>query len=391
MKLKFVVFSFLTWCSYANPTASPTVAPTQSPTFECTSSNTCGENEYCAGSDQTCSQTACSSYVDCVGIFQSGRLPHCGDSGFCTDEFSGTCSVGIDCVNKLALSEAGRVSVGQLHQQVTTTNLTVNRQIALESKVELTANNTIANNITYKVTATEKGYLSRAIFDQVNNDATVLDAIKSVLGGPVSDLLEVTHVEGSRRVLQGRRELQDAGEVEVTVTYEVEGDAYDLLPQGSFDSPDFEQALATSLGQSVDNVTVTDVDGSVSITYIVTNEATGDDPLTEENFDALNDLSDDLAIIEATIESQFGINGADLSTASIDKCGSRDCTGRGTCDADTGFCVCDSTDHWGINCETIVSCGVGTNVPKGGVAYCECPYPSSGQRCQTENTCDGCT
>jgi hypothetical protein len=317
----------------------------------------------------------------------TGRLSRCGDAGFCEDLFEGTCINSVDCENKNLLKKAARDSVGQLTQELTISNLTTAREVIADLKAATTANSTITQDITFKITGTEKVYLEQALFDKVKNDAAIHLAIATVLFGETGKLVStITQVNGP----PARRALQSAGEIEITATYEVTETAYDLFPTGSFDSPGFVAALEAALSLSAGDVTVTDVDGVISITYVVTNEATGDDPLTEENVNELNDLAAELAIIESTIQTQFGLNDADLSTAVVDKCGDRDCNGRGTCNPDTGVCLCDSTDYWGVNCETAVLCAPGQNVPKNGVAYCECPYPASGQRCQTTNACTGC-
>ncbi len=370
------------------PSVSPTVSPTKSPTFECYSSSTCSTNEYCAGATQTCEQTACTSHTDCDGLFLSDRLQTCADSGFCQDLYEGSCLSEIDCQNKNSLKNAARNAVGTLTQQLTVTNLTLARDVISSLKAATSANNTIGQNITFKISGVEKVYLEQSLFTQVGDDAAIHDAIATVLFGTSGkQAVTLTQVNGP----SARRSLQATGEIEITVTYEVDDAIYDTFPPGSFDSATFAASLEAALSLGAGNVTVTDVDGSVSITYVVTNEAPGDDPLSEDNFDELNDLKAELAIIESTIQSNFGLNEADLSTASIDKCGDRDCNGRGTCNNNTGVCLCDSADYWGVNCETTVECTSGTNVGLNGQAYCECPYPNSGQRCTITNTCVGCT
>jgi hypothetical protein len=369
------------------PTPSPTLSPTKAPTFECFSSSTCSDNEYCAGATQTCEQTACASHLACNGLFMSGRLARCGESGFCEDVFEGTCTNAIDCENKNTLKEAARDSVGVLTHQLNLLNLTLSREVIGELKALTESSTSISQNITYMITGTEKVYLEQGLFEQVGNDQAILDAItENVYGVTGHDAVSVSKVGG----VSARRALQSSGEVEITVTYEVDGAVYDSFPAGSFDSPSFASALEAALSLNAGDVTVVDVDGSISITYVVTNEAPGDDPLSEQNFDELNVLETELATIESTIQTQFGLNDADLSTAAVDKCGDRNCNGRGICDPATGVCLCDSTDYWGINCETLVDCTTGTNVGLDGKAYCECPYPNSGQRCTTTNACVGC-
>ena len=369
------------------PSASPTKFPTKSPTFECYASSTCGTNEYCAGATQTCEQTACANDYECDGLFMSGRLSRCSDSGFCEDLFEGTCINTVDCENQNTLKKAARDSVGVLTHELTLTNLTTAREVISDLKAATTANNTITQDISFKITGSETVYLEQALFTQVNNDQAIHDAITTVLFGLTGkQTVTITQVNGP----SARRALQAAGEIEITATYEVDEAVYDLFPTGSFDAPGFVAALEAALSLGAGNVTVTDIDGSISISYVVTNEATGSDPLSEQNFDELNVLEAELAILESTIQTQFGLNDADLSTAVVDKCGDRDCNGRGTCDPATGVCLCDSTDYWGINCETLVDCTTGTNVGLDGKAYCECPYPNSGQRCTTANACVGC-
>ena len=330
----------------------------------------------------------CTTHFECAGTGTVGFLPFCGTSNYCEDSvFEGTCTNAVDCENKISLKEAARDSIGVLTHQLTIANLTLSRDIIGSLKAQTISSNTLTQDIAYKIAATEKVYLERGLFDQVGNDQAIHDAIAEILFGLAGkDVVSVSQVDG----VSARRALQSSGEVEITVTYEVDGAVYDSFPAGSFDSPSFASALEAALSLGAGNVTVLDVDGTISITYVVTNEATGDDPLSEQNFDELNVLEAELAILESTIQTQFGLNDTDLSTASVDKCGDRDCNGRGTCDPATGVCLCDSTDYWGINCETLVDCTTGTNVGLDGKAYCECPYPNSGQRCTTANACVGC-
>lgn len=330
----------------------------------------------------------CTTHFECAGTGTAGFLPFCGTSNYCEDSvFEGTCTNTVDCENKISLKETARDSIGVLTHHLTHANLTLSRDIIGSLKAQTISSNTLTQDIAYKIAATEKVYLGQGLFDQVGNDQAIHDAIAEILFGLAGkDVVSVSQVDG----VSARRALQSSGEVEITVTYEVDGTVYDSFPTGSFDSPSFASALEAALSLGTGDVTVLDVDGTISITYVVTNEATGDDPLSEDNFNELNDLAVELATIESTIQTQFGLNDADLSTASVDKCGDRDCNGRGTCDPATGVCLCDSTDYWGINCETLVDCTTGTNVGLGGVAYCECPYPNSGQRCTTTNACVGC-
>jgi hypothetical protein len=180
----------------------------------------------------------------------------------------------------------------------------------------------------------------------------------------------------------------DNNEITVEITYSIDSDLFDSLAANgtSFsDGSEFEQALAGALGLNTTDIVVSAVTGTLTIEYVVSDEATGDDPLTQENLQALVEVESELTTITNTVLAELGLSENDITSNSIDYCTDRDCNGRGTCDSSTGVCTCTDTNYWGVNCETLVNCNDGIKDPE--QAYCICQYPQFGQRCENTKDC----
>jgi hypothetical protein len=327
----------------------------------------------------------CSTHFSCDGTQLAGYLPYCNSvSGRCEPSgLQGTCSSVLQCNDKITTAKAKKNAIAKVTQTVTTTNNTLSRQAARKLYTDTKATTTITQQLYAQISSTETATFSDSLLTASGSEQAMLDGIKATLCGPVAELCTVTLAGGG-----GGRLLQSSGQISVILTYTIDSTSYDSLPDGSFDSPTFEESLATALGITVNDITIIDNAGTITIEYVVAEESNGSDPLSEENFDALNTLNADLAAVESTIVSELGISATAISDPVIDKCGDRDCNGRGTCNPDTGVCACSDTNYWGVNCETLVDCGSGTKDSV--TAYCICPYPSYGQRCQNTAQCDQC-
>lgn len=358
-------------------------APPCFATSDC-SSTYCQPNNECA-----ISAKACSSHGDCFGEFLSGYLPHCDfDAGVCKDVgYHGICTSVPECTAKVKKQIANANAIGSMTQTASIGGNVTQSRLGVNDIIQDTiATTTITQDLEIFVAGVETAVFDGALFTNVNNDNLILAEIqKLVCAGDAEEACSVTIP--ARRVLEDGRELQQ--EITVSVSYELDAETFaNLTSSGSFNDPAFAQALADAVGADVSDVTVVAVDGTLEIEYIVSQESTGDDPLEEENLNAIDTLASEVDTITDTVVAELGLDAGDYEEPDVDKCGDRDCNGRGTCNANTGVCACTDPDYWGINCETSVTCGNGTKSDSS--AYCICDYPEYGQRCENNKDCSAC-
>jgi hypothetical protein len=353
----------------------------------CAASIECDTGSYCSGVNLQCAQKVCAVHGDCFGEFMSGRIPFC-NNGFCEDKFAGTCSSAPTCTLAANKKISSFKSIGSLSQIVTTTNTSSSREAVKKLTTDVLAGTSITNEVYVFVDAEETAVFSSEIFDTIGNDATVLAYIKTLVCADIGEEFCTVSIP-ARRMLGDARELSTS--VIVSVTYAVEISAFNTLQDSSsFSDPAFIAALAAAAGVNVSEVTVDSATGTFTIDYVVTDESTGSDPLSEAALQAIADLEADIGTITAAVLSALGLSPDDVSTAVVDRCGDRDCNGRGTCNGDTGACTCTDTDYWGVNCETLVDCNTGDAIVVDGEAYCKCTYPKFGERCVGVKDCSTC-
>jgi hypothetical protein len=349
---------------------------------KCVLSADCRSGQYCGIESLCVPEKPCSAHHDCIGEFRSGRLPFCYLSK-CEDRFSG------DCVSETTCSAANkRIQVltkklGAISQNFTKSNVTVARAMVKRLYTDLKSTTAITQEIDAFVAGTEYATLPMTLFTDYANTPALLAHIRSIVCPP--EVIELCAIEIPD---DARRRVLDEGSISVEITYTINSALFESLAVNgtSFsDGSAFEEALAALLGVNSNEISLSAVSGKLVIEYVVTEEAVGDEPLSEANLAALQAVRDELAAITAALLSELGLDPADVSTSDIDFCSGRDCNGRGTCDADTGVCFCTDTDYWGINCETVVNCNGGTKVPN--EAYCACEYPEYGQRCAATVDC----
>jgi len=265
----------------------------------------------------------------------------------------------------------------------TKSNVTVARAMVKRLYTDLKSTTAITQEIDAFVAGTEYATLPMTLFTDYANTPALLAHIRSIVCPP--EVIELCAIEIPD---EARRRVLDEGSISVEITYTINSELFESLAVNgtSFsDGSAFEEALAALLGVNSSEISLSAVSGKLVIEYVVTEEAAGDDPLSEANLAALQAVRDELAVITAALVSELGLDPVDVSTSDIDFCSGRDCNGRGTCNADTGVCFCTDTDYWGINCETVVNCNGGTKVPN--EAYCACEYPDYGLRCASTVDC----
>lgn len=278
--------------------------------------------------------------------------------------------------------------LGSIKQNVVLSNVTKARETVRRLYTDLKTGTTVTQGIDTFIGGTEEATFPSVLFTDYADDAALLSHIKAVVCPP--DMIDMCGIEipASRRL--DTRSLQESGSITVEITYEIDSDLFDsLVVNGtSFsDGSEFEEALADLLGVNTTDISISAASGTLVIEYIVTQEATGEDPLSEENLQALQDVQDELASITTTVVTELGLDTGDVGSESIDYCTDRDCNEHGVCDDQTGVCECTDVNFWGINCETPVACNNGIASTSDGLAYCICDYPEYGQRCQGTKNC----
>lgn len=357
------------------------------PIFQpCTTSSQCPSDQYC-GADEFCKdKKSCSSHGDCIGEFVSGRLPYCDSStSTCSDIYEGTCSTGEECNLKVAKLLAYARKLGSMESTTYLQNTTKAREFVSRVNTDLIATTTTEQTLDIFVDGTEEVTINSDLFANYGDDDALMNHIKTIVCS--ESLVNLCSIGmANRRLL---RELQS--EITVEVTYSVDSDIFEsLVVNGtSFsDESAFEQALALALGVNTSDIVLSAASGTLVVEYVVSDEATGDDPLLEENLQALQEVESDIITIVNTITTELYINPNSVNVEDVDYCTGRDCNNRGTCNPDTGICDCTDTDYWGVNCETLVNCNNGTKAS--GVAYCVCEYPEYGLRCENTKDCELC-
>ena len=354
------------------------------PPPQCVVSADCEAGTYCrAFSCYTA--IACTKHTDCYGELDAGRLPYCAKNGFCKDQAASTCNSLISCNTVATRVYTEKNGVGSMSQTLTTANSGVRKSAATSMITKLRNTTTVTKPMTVFVSSVETVVMDNALF--IDNDAnTILGHIESVV---CDNLCTVTLDTGSRRRLGGRgRDL--VGNYIVTITYEVTDDAFEAIQNSTaIDDPAFAAALAAAAGVSESSVNVnSNSTGSLIITFVLTEESSGETPLDPSVFEDISSIQSSLTAITSEVTTELGLDPGDIESTAVDLCGDRDCDGFGAelCDANTGACDCP-TGYWGVNCETAVTCANGGTVLG---SYCVCEYPFYGARCNSTSSCDVC-
>jgi len=362
--------------TYYMITPSPTASPTTSPTASCSSSTQCTTNTYC-GVNNWCIQTACASHGDCVGTFLPGRLPFCGTGGYCKDTYAGTCNNANHCMTEVKKAIIASKGLMTAKRTVSASTGALRKNVTQEMISRVKTTFTLSSATLITLDGTETGTFSDAAITEVG-EAAFLAGVKTEMCGDYSGSCTVS-IDNSRRMLE-------SGSVTVIIVYNIDDDAYDAIGGPSFENDGFEASLAALLGIGAGNVTVSGVSGQILISITIVEETADGEPLGEAIINEITNINDQLTQITSDlVASTPGLDSGDIETLPLSLCNDRDCHSRGTCDATTGVCACDSNDWWGINCETACNClndGVCVN------GLCACEYPNYGQRCGSTKDCD---
>lgn len=375
-----------------SPTLFPTLSPTPSPTFECTESIHCGANEYCTTSN-TCDQTACTVSNDCDGLFKAGRIRHCGTGGFCEDLYPGTCSTDAHCASEIKKYRASNNGVSKVTRTIASDDPVVKVNATKQLLQRLNAQKNENYTTVATVKSEESGSIPQSVIDQAGGESAFITGIKnSMFDSDLHDAVTV-QVGGSRRVLQ------ESTSVEISITYEIDDDAYDLITEnGTLSSGNFVNNLAAELGIGAGNITVNAVDGNLVIDIVLLESEEVDGvPLGDEIITEIQNIDSLLTSITSDLVSEIdGLDANDVESSAIDYCGDRTCNGRGDntesntnsvgCNINTGVCVCQE-GYWGINCGTACNC-LNERECVGGL--CKCYYPEWGLRCENDKDCESC-
>lgn len=227
-------------------------------------------------------------------------------------------------------------------------------------------NDTADKFLTIKVKHVEKFLINMQAVNELGNNTVLADEVSSLRCGTGVALCTTT-VQNS----VGRRMLQIGGFATVETTYDILETQLSSIDGLSIKNETFESTLKTNLGVSND-LNITSL-GSVVDIVVQMEGAVADDPLGTDYIDDTNNL--DLRFI---VLSQVNILDDYVRSPVINLCPTnRTCTGRGTCNSDTGICACNG-NFWGIECETTCEC---VNDGECRNAYCHCGFPYFGLRC----------
>lgn len=376
------------------PTPSPTVSPTPAPTFECVESSTCSETEYCS-SIKTCDETPCTTDIDCDELFLPNRIRHCDtDIGFCRDLYPGTCTTDSYCNTLKNIYRHTNNKISQKTITISSSNSGVRYNTTLALKQKLAGYN---NDTVIAIRSTESGVFPTSVINDVG-EAAFIEGIKNTIIDPeYKDAITVV-IDYGGRLLSDERELLGAGEASVTITYNVDSNAYNTITQNGLDSGDFINNLASDLGIGPGNITIQAINGQIVVEIAVIDpDPYNTDPLGEDLITVMQNIESEMETIRTELLNEIvGLNSEDILSEEVDYCSNRDCSGNGDssvdgtnsygCVTSTGVCAC--TQGWGINCETPCECLNGRPCINN---VCNCQFPEYGLRCElTKSQCLEC-
>lgn len=346
----------------------------------CNFTSTCSEDKNCNTENLCKSPSDCVDHTDCFGEFLPGRLAHCNSQTLkCQDKYAGTCTTLSGCSVKVSQGKKADSGLGSAKVKIKNTNIATLRN-ATKEMIRRTKESVVdSSKLVVLISGTESIDVTQEDYDL---DPNFADKVKASRCQDVDALCTVTVTAAdSRRMLQ-------VDNITITITYTLDEDAYNATSGFNFDDPAFLNDLAASIGVNASDIDVSgDVSGEITIEVTLTDESNGVDPLSTDLIEQLQDINTNMNDIGNDLITELGLELSDIVSQDIDLCGDRDCSGFGTCNVNTGVCLCTDS-KWGINCETECSC---ENDGSCDGAYCVCPFPFFGQRCVGNSACDVCT
>lgn len=260
------------------------------------------------------------------------------------------------------------VTVGKVEVKLINTNPVASQTATNDAIADIKSSTT---GTTIKVKTTEKATLPSSFYSSNSNKTQLQENIKAARGCTDCQVVFKNIPGGSRRMLQG-------GDVTVEIIFSLDDTAFaELVNTGNnLDDPQFLSDLATASGVPEGDISITVVGTEVvlEVTLVAYPDENGN-PVTEDSIQDLQNLQDNVETIAQTVISEVG--DGEIESQVLDLCGERDCSGRGTCNTETGICVCTG-DWWGINCESTCECYNGGECVN---SYCQCLFPYFGLRC----------
>lgn len=236
-----------------------------------------------------------------------------------------------------------------------------------------------------RVLTQETGFLTQELVYLIGNGTKLEEAFRQVRCNDADGECEFSiDYSGSRRVLSMSREL--ATSLSFELNFDLDSSLLGTVNGFDFDDPGFEQALADALGlNNVSDVTITSTGGDITIDVTLV-AIPGADPLGDDLLDLALELQANMTSITTTLLDELGAEEAQLISSGANLCPeSRDCNGNGSCDPETGSCVCVG-NWWGINCDTVCEC---ENNGECKDALCHCLFPYYGLSCTEIRVCCG--
>ena len=382
--LRATPFDYVSGLPTPAPTDSPTVSPTRSPTITgfCYSSADCdGNTELCDVNNACITKPSCAEHVDCTPYMLPNRAAYC-ESDVCHDRYAGNCSTNLACETRKTYSTRFVKGMGAGTLKYKNTNATLVAHVITLAIAETDGLYSSDDRVLTLVQGNESVIVPVEIY---TDHSDFMDALIAARCGDAADLCTVRLVstnEGARR-LSGRELATES--VTIEIVYEIDDAAFAEIQGDALDSESLRDKLAIQLGVASEDIDVfTETTGEVTVSVVLTEESDGFEPIGEDTLAEIQSIQSSLTTITADLVTELGLEAADIEGTEVDLCAGRDCNGRGTCDSATGVCTCNVDTHWGINCETPVSCLNGGTVMG---AYCACDYPAYGQRCGLTRDC----
>ena len=382
--------------SAPTPAPTPYTTPAPTPPPECQVSTDCvPENEIC-DSTQDCIEISCSKHSDCYGNMLPTRLPMCDHKkGYCVDLFSSSCSTLRRCRSIARRKWRQQRSLGKARMKNAEKRQEKREQLALEAIQRLQssiAQYNDTNTIYVGVKGSETVEVDGSMIGLIDNQNDIFQAIVDARCGSEKDECSFEVVEGARRLEEHGRFLQDQN-VTITISYDIDEQVYqDLVDSGyDFGSDNLTQAIAESLNISASQVNLVNNDGEIEVEITVIDDTADGQPIGDDFLEDIENIQNDLTNITDDLVQELGISEEDISLTSVDYCGDRTCTNRGTCVDETGLCDCDP-GYQGVDCEIDRTCATDSDCLNGGVCaddklQCHCNYPFTGPTCSDQVDC----
>ena len=287
------------------------------------------------------------------------------------------------------------IVVGKAEIKYNVKNGTARATVAKNTVTDVKSKYANPSSLQVKIKSTETSITPLTVYNQVANK-TKFEISYAKARGCYPDCTAVATVNG-RRILTDEefdRELQSGGNVVIQIVFDLTEQAYDdLIASGNnLDDPGFLTDLASELGVSSDNITVTVTGGEVIVEVSLIAQV-NEDPSGSETLADLQEIQASLDNATSVLVQELGTSEDSVTTVALDLCGSRDCNGHGIptaadtdengCNTFTGVCVCES-GWWGINCESACECFNDGYCVNG---LCQCDYPYYGLRCHKLKNC----